>query len=95
MAKKRAYSKADTQQTEKPRKLTFAISADLARRFAVHAEMLDLDKTELFCALIRTHCRRFSVHDRAKDAGGSAEAGTAQGRGEITTGSEPLPTMSS
>jgi hypothetical protein len=77
MAKKRTPGNADAQQTEKPRKLTFAVSADLARRFAVHAEMLDMDKTELFCEMIRTHCRRFSVHDRAKDAGASAEAGTA------------------
>jgi hypothetical protein len=77
MAKKRTSGHADPQPADKPRKLTFAIPADLARRFAVHAEMLDLDKTELFCELIRTHCRRFSVHDRAKEPGASAEAGAA------------------
>jgi hypothetical protein len=77
MARTRNASKPDPQQAEKPRKLTFAVPADLARRFAVHAEMMDMDKTELFCELIRTHCRRFSVHDRAKDSGESAEAGAA------------------
>jgi hypothetical protein len=77
MARARNSSKPDPQQADKPRKLTFSIPADLARRFAVHAEMLDMDKTELFCEMIRTHCRRFSVHDRAKDSGEPGEAGAA------------------
>jgi hypothetical protein len=77
MARTRNASKPDPQPAATRRKVTFAIPADLARRFAVHAEMLDMDKTELFCELIRTHCRRFAVHDRAKETGESAGNGAA------------------
>ena len=35
------------------------------------------DKSVLFATMVRTHCRRFVVHDHGKDASESAEAGAA------------------
>lgn len=77
MARTRNAGKPDSQQAEKPAKLTFAIPGDLARRFGVHAEMLGLSKSELFAEMIRTQCRRFVVHDHGKDAAPPAEPGAA------------------
>ena len=92
--RRRATAKPSSLQDVRKVKLTLYLDADLAKRFAVHAEMMEQDKSELFAAMVRTHCRRFVVHDRGGDAGASAEAGTAEDRGETTPGSEPVPTMS-
>lgn len=54
-------------------KLTLYLDADLAKRFAVHAEMMDLDKSELFAELVRAGCRRFVVSDRERGPGSSVE----------------------
>lgn len=56
-------------------KLTLYLPADLAKRFGVHAQMTDLDKSELFAEMVRTHCRRFVVHDHGRDP--------AEGQGEV------------
>jgi hypothetical protein len=59
-------------------KLTLYLPADLAKRFGVHAQMMDLDKSELFAEMVRAHCRRFVVHDHGREAGGEqGEAGAA------------------
>ena len=59
-------------------KLTLYLPPELARRFAVHAEMTDLDKSELFVEMVRAHCRRFVVHDHGREAGGEqGDAGAA------------------
>ena len=59
-------------------KLTLYLPVELFRRFAVHAEMVDLDKSELFAEMVRSHCRRFVVHDHGREAGGEqGETGAA------------------
>lgn len=69
MARTRHTSKPESQQDEKPVKLTLTLPADLAKRFGVHAEMLGISKSEFFAKLVRDGCKRFVVHDHAKDAG--------------------------
>ncbi|HYR02166.1 MAG TPA: hypothetical protein VES58_02395 [Syntrophobacteria bacterium] len=64
--RKRVAPKASCRQDEAKAKLTLYVPADLAKRFAVHATYSDMDKSELFAAMIREHCRRFVVSDRAK-----------------------------
>jgi hypothetical protein len=75
--RKRPTVKASSPQDGQRVKLTLYLPAELSKRFAVHAEMMDLDKSELFAELVRTHCRRFVVHDHGKDVGESSEAGAA------------------
>jgi hypothetical protein len=75
--RKRQAAKPPTPQDVQRVKLTLYLPAELAKRFAVHAEMVDLDRSELFAELVRTHCRRFVVHDHGKDAGELAESGAA------------------
>ncbi len=65
-SKKRVLAKSSCRQDDPKMKLTLYIPADLAKRFAVHATYSDMDKSELFAAMIREHCRRFVVSDRAK-----------------------------
>ena len=50
-------------------KVTLYVDDDLARRFTVHATYTDHDKSSLFAELIRAHCNRFIVSDRAKSDG--------------------------
>jgi hypothetical protein len=38
------------------------------QRFAVHATYSDMDRSALFAEMIREHCKRFIVSDRAKVA---------------------------
>lgn len=73
MSKRRAPSKPTPQPDDKPVKLTLQISAELAKRFGVHAEMLGLSKSDLFAELVKTGCRRFVVHDHGKESGEPAE----------------------
>lgn len=56
-------------------KLTLYLDAELARRFAVHATMTGVDRSELFAEMVRTTCRRFVVSDRERP-------GEGQGRGD-------------
>lgn len=64
--KKRGVAKTSSRQAEEKVKVTLYVSADLAKRFAVHATYSDLDRSALFAEMIREHCRRFVVSDRAK-----------------------------
>ena len=59
MSKRRNSGKPTPQQDEKPVKLTLQLSADLAKRFGVHAEMTGCSKSELFAELVRAGCRRY------------------------------------
>lgn len=74
--KKRVNSKTASRQDDQKVKLTLYVPADLAKRFAVHATYTDLDKSALFAEMIREHCKRFVVSDRARtsdDQGDSSE----------------------
>lgn len=76
--RKRQTARPSSPQDVQRVKLTLYLPADLAKRFAVHAEMVDLDKSELFAELVRTHCRRFVVHDHGRDAASdTSEVGAA------------------
>lgn len=65
-SKKRPASKTATRQDDQKVKVTLYVPADLAKRFATHAVYTDLDKSALFAEMIREHCKRFVVSDRAK-----------------------------
>ncbi len=71
--RKRLAAKSSSRSDEAQTKLTLYVPADLAKRFAVHATYSDMDRSELFAAMIREHCRRFVVSDRAKSPGDSPE----------------------
>jgi hypothetical protein len=76
--RRRQVSRASGPQDAQKVKLTLYLPPELAKRFGVHAEMMDLDKSELFAEMVRTHCRRFVVHDHGREAGGEqGEAGAA------------------
>lgn len=76
--RKRQAAKASGQQDVKDKvKLTLYLPTELAKRFGVHAQMVDLDKSELFAEMVKSYCKRFVVHDHAKDAGEQGEAGAA------------------
>lgn len=64
--KRRAASKPASRQDGQKVKVTLYVPADLAKRFATHAVYTDLDKSALFAEMIREHCKRFVVSDRAK-----------------------------
>lgn len=64
--KRRVASKTATRQDDHKVKVTLYVPADLARRFATHAVYTDMDKSALFAEMIREHCKRFVVSDRAK-----------------------------
>lgn len=55
-------------------KLTLYVPAELAKRFAIHAVSTDQDRSTLFAEMIREHCKRFVVSDRAKGPEGSIES---------------------
>jgi hypothetical protein len=75
--RRRQAAKASGTQDAKV-KLTLYLPPELAKRFAVHAEMTDLDRSELFAEMVESYCRRFVVHDHArKVAGEQGEAGAA------------------
>lgn len=71
--KKRTASKAATRQDDQKVKVTLYVPADLAKRFATHAVYTDLDRSALFAEMIREHCKRFVVSDRAKVSDDQAE----------------------
>jgi hypothetical protein len=64
--RKRAGTKTSNRQADEKVKVTLYVSADLAKRFAVHATYSDLDRSALFAEMIREHCKRFVVSDRSK-----------------------------
>ena len=64
--RRRVAAKTASRQDDQKVKLTLYITADLAKRFAVHATYTDQDKSGLFAEMIREHCKRFVVSDRAK-----------------------------
>ena len=74
MSKRRIPGKPSDRPDEKPVKLTLTLSADLAKRFGVHAEMVGVSKSELFAELVKAGCKRFVVSDRER---GPGEAETA------------------
>ncbi len=65
-AKKRGAAKPASRQDDQKVKVTLYLPADLAKRFAVHATYTDTDRSALFADMIREHCKRFVVSDRAK-----------------------------
>ena len=65
-ARKRTHAKTLSRQDDQKVKVTLYVSADLAKRFAVHATYTDMDRSALFAEMIREHCKRFVVSDRAK-----------------------------
>lgn len=76
--RRRQATKAPGPQDAQKVKLTLYLPPELAKRFGVHAEMMDLDKSELFAEMVRVHCRRFVVHDHGREANGEqGEAGAA------------------
>lgn len=64
--RRRAAARTASRQDDQKVKLTLYVPADLAKRFAVHATYTDQDKSALFAEMIREHCKRFVVSDRAK-----------------------------
>ena len=75
-AKRRSDGKTANRQDDQKVKVTLYVPADLAKRFATHAVYSDLDKSALFAEMIREHCKRFVVSDRARvadDLGNAAE----------------------
>ena len=72
-ATRKKAAKPSSRQDEPKAKLTLYVPADLAKRFATHAVYSDMDRSELFAEMIRQHCRRFVVSDRAKHEGEAAE----------------------
>lgn len=73
MAKKER-AKAVERLDEKPVKLNLSLSAELAKRFGVHAECLGVTKSALLADMVRQHCRRFVIHDRDRGAGAEVSA---------------------
>ncbi len=71
--RKRSAGKTATRQDDQKVKVTLYVPADLAKRFAVHATYSDMDKSALFAEMIREHCKRFVVSDRAKVGGDAVE----------------------
>jgi hypothetical protein len=71
--KKRASGKTANRQDDQKVKVTLYLPADLAKRFATHAVYTDMDKSALFAEMIREHCKRFVVSDRAKGSDDQSE----------------------
>jgi hypothetical protein len=73
-------SKAESQQDDKPLKVTLHIAPKLAKQFATHAVQTGQSKSALFAEMVQAHCRRFIVHDHAKEEGrGRATGETGAG----------------
>lgn len=66
--KRRSASKTANRPDDQKVKVTLYVAADLAKRFATHAVYTDMDKSALFAEMIREHCKRFVVSDRAKSS---------------------------
>ncbi|HMB06025.1 MAG TPA: hypothetical protein VKP69_20120 [Isosphaeraceae bacterium] len=64
--RKRTAAKTASRQDAQKVKVTLYVTADLAKRFAVHATYTDRDRSALFAEMIREHCKRFVVSDRAR-----------------------------
>ncbi len=65
-SRKRTPAKTASRQDDQKVKVTLYVPADLAKRFAVHATYSDMDRSALFAEMIREHCKRFVVSDRAR-----------------------------
>ena len=76
-SRKRVATKTSSRLDAERVKLTLYLDADLARRFAVHATMTGMDRSELLAEMVRTHCRRFVVSDRQSPAEALAEPDAA------------------
>ena len=74
-SRKRSSVKPSSRQDEQKTKVTLYVSPDLAKRFAVHATYSDMDRSALFAEMIREHCKRFVVSDRAKAQDEASDAG--------------------
>lgn len=68
-------SKVESQQDDKPLKVTLHIAPKLAKQFATHAVQTGQSKSALFAEMVQAHCRRFIVHDHAKEEGRGRAAG--------------------
>ena len=77
VCRKQVAAKPSSRPAAERAKLTLYLAAALARRFAVHATMTGLDRSELLAEMVRTHCRRFVVSDRQAAAGEPAETDAA------------------
>ena len=75
--RKRVAAKPSSRPDGERIKVTLYLDADLARRFAVHATMTGVDRSELLAEMVRAHCRRFVVSDRQAAAGEPAEPDAA------------------
>jgi hypothetical protein len=73
-ARRRNPARTASRQDEQKVKVTLYVTADLAKRFAVHATYTDMDRSALFAEMIREYCKRFVVSDRAKVQEDGAEA---------------------
>ena len=73
--RKRPSAKPTSRQDEQKTKVTLYVSPDLAKRFAVHATYTDMDRSALFAEMIREHCKRFVVSDRAKTQDEASDVG--------------------
>lgn len=72
--RRRSGVKTASRQGDQKVKVTLYLSADLAKRFAVHATYTDMDRSELFAQMVREHCKRFVVSDRSKPQEENAES---------------------
>ena len=77
--RKRAVAKTSNRQADEKVKLTLYVPADLAKRFAVHATYTEMDRSALFAEMIREHCKRFVVSDRAKPQDDASDASEESG----------------
>lgn len=77
MSRRRTPGKPADRIDEKPVKLTLTLTAELARRFGVHAEMSGQSKSELFAELVKAGCRRWVVSDRQAREGEPTAEGEA------------------
>ena len=78
-ARKRSVAKSQSRQDASKVKVTLYLSAELEKRFAVHAIHSGMDRSEYFGEMIRTHCRRYVVSDRLKAPGEGSELDPADG----------------
>lgn len=61
--RRRTAAKASARTSVQKQKQTLLLSEDSAKRLAVHATMLGLDRSALVDQLIQEHLRRFRVQD--------------------------------
>ena len=77
--RRRSTIKPAKTETPPKQKLTLYVTAEGARRLAVHATMLGTDRSALVDRLIAEHLKRFVVSDRAKPDGGENRSGDDAG----------------